>query len=422
MMTTSYSDRKFEERKDNSLYNTSYPLFPSDWAEYETDGPLAFDANYPIAYYVHIPFCRQLCSFCEYTRMCVPSEPLQKKYVDTLLSDISNFRHKYPDQPLYGFDIGGGTPTALSTPVFEHLLESLYKIISSSRLTENFEPSIEATFQTISKEKARITADCGIRRISLGIQSTSDSVLSPLHRESMSWGCMAETIATIHNSGITKVNLDLMYGLPDQSIETIERDLECIRFLAPEQATLYELRSNQLKQTFLTATERNYLAYSHLFEGLNGMGYHCHFGQNTFSKNEKDCGLSSYLRHRMFDGWQYRGFGLSAQSMSAYGISYNLGKNIRQLKEYISVSSFDSGKHYKLPPHELLNKYIAISGYCGRFSTTAAEKFYGNRFMVDFADVIEYLLANNYITTTNNQIALTPDGFQHYGAVMSLFY
>lgn len=74
MMTTSYTDiqRLFEQRKNNPLFNTSYPLSPGDWAKYSTSGTLSFDASKPIAFYLHIPFCRQICSFCEYTKMCVP--------------------------------------------------------------------------------------------------------------------------------------------------------------------------------------------------------------------------------------------------------------------------------------------------------------------------------------------------------------
>lgn len=424
MMTTSYSDiqKKFDERKDNPLYNTSYPLSPGDWARYATNGDLNFDTAYPIAYYLHIPFCLRLCRFCEYTRICLPTDAEQERYVRTLLNDIKRFRANYPDMSLYGLDIGGGTPTALSDDVFAHLLEAVGKIIRGGDLTDDFEPSIEATFQTLSDDKIRMITDAGIRRISLGIQSSSDDVLKPQHRENMSLDEMAGILTAVHEAGIRKVNLDLMYGLPNQTLEDVRQDIESIRFLNPEQVTLYELRTNQIGNSFQISQERNYQSYLILFDGLKELGYNVFFGQNTFSKNKHDLGLSSYLRHRMCDGWQYRGFGLSAQSMSSEGLSYNIGKNSASIRALLTLDTFQDNIYYMLPAHELLNKYIAVSGYFGGFSLPVAEKYLGEGFKADFHSVIQFLSDNGHITLNGSDLRLTPKGFRHYGAVLSMFY
>lgn len=424
MITTSYSDiqKKFDERKDNPLYNTSYPLSPDDWALYATEGDLTFDTAYPIAYYLHIPFCLRLCRFCEYTRICLPTDAEQDQYVRTLLSDMTRFRTSYPDMPLYGLDIGGGTPTALSDNVFSHMLEAIGKIIRDGVLTDDFEPSIEATFQTLSEDKIKMIADAGIRRISLGIQSSSDDVLKPQHRENMSLNEMAGILGAVHEAGIEKVNLDLMYGLPNQTFENMRQDIESIRILHPEQVTLYELRTNQLDKSFQTSQEMNYQSYIILFDGLKELGYNGILGQNTFSKNSHDLGLSSYLRHRMCDGWQYKGFGLSAQSMSSEGLSYNIGKNLANIRTLLSRDTYLSGFFYKLPAHELLNKYIAVSGYYGGFSLSVAEKYYGAGFKADFHSLIQFLSDNGYIILNGSDLRLTAKGFRHYGVVLSMFY
>lgn len=423
-MTTSYSDiqKKFEERKDNPLYNTSYPLSPVDWAPYVADGQLEFDVSSPIAYYLHIPFCLRLCRFCEYTRICLPSEAEQLRYVETLLNDITRFRSAHPSMKLYGLDIGGGTPTSLSDKAFARLMDAIGELSATSVLSEDFEPSIEATFQTLSNKKIQMIADAGISRISLGIQSSSDSVLKPQHRENMNLEEMAAIIKTAHGAGIRKINLDLMYGLPNQSDETLLCDLESIRLLNPEQVTIYELRTNQIGCSYHASCERNFQSYSILFAGLKELGYNVFFGQNTFSKSHEDQGLSSYLRHRMCDGWQYRGFGLSAQSMSRSGLTYNLGKNSRDLRTMLTYETFDSREHYRLPPHELLNKHLAISGYFGGFSFAVAKRFYGDSFRSNFRDILQFLSDNDYITLHNNNLRLTPRGFRHYGAVLSMFY
>lgn len=393
-MTTSYTkiEQLFESRKNNPQYNTSYPLSPDDWVRYSTSGELPFDISEPIAFYLHIPFCRQICSFCEYTKICVPPSGMQQKYLHTLASDIQKFTQIYPDLTLYGVDIGGGTPTALDDDNFSHLMSIYSDCIGALNKTPDFEPSIEATFQTLSDTKIDLIAKKGINRLSLGIQSTSENVLEPLHRQSVSIDKMKSIIRQIHDSGISKVNLDLMYGLPGQNTDTIKQDLAVIKKISPEQVTLYEFRTNQLNNRFNIKPEICFCFYCHLYEGLTALGYYGVFGQNTFSRDNQDKGLSSYLRHRMFDGWQYKGFGISAQSMSKIGLSYNKGKNTLGIKQLIGHSySYETTDYYNLPAREMFGKYIAISGYSGGFYIDVAKRILGAQFAMRFNPVLKYL-------------------------------
>lgn len=141
----------------------------------------------------------------------------------------------------------------------------------------------------------------------------------------------------------------LMYGLPGQTIETIRQDISVIRELHPEQVTVYEFRTNQLRNNYETDSENCYAQYCELFKGLSQLGYNGEFGRNTFSIDTIDCGLSSYLRHRIFEGWQYKGFGISAQSMSRFGVSYNLGKNQHISKMIDSEWLIDNDYSYESP-------------------------------------------------------------------------
>lgn len=425
MTTTSYSEieRLLESRKGNPLYNTSYPLSPQDWRKYNVAGELPFDSQKPLAFYVHIPFCQHICSFCEYTRICLPDEEKQIAYVKTLISDIETFIDKYPKTTIYGFDIGGGTPTALGDRTFAILLDEYVSLVSRLETTSDFEPSVEATFDTLTDEKIAAIARSRISRISLGIQSSVKSVMLPLHRHNSDIDEMTETIKKIHAAGISKVNLDLMYGLPEQTKETIQEDLKTIQTLAPEQVTVYEFRTNQVGTYFSTNAGARYAQYCHLYKGLQSLGYIGMFGQNTFSKDNFDMGVSSYLRHRMLDGWQYKGFGISAQSMSNNGLSYNIGKNTSGILKLIdNVNSFDSGEYYKLPQAELLAKFIAISGYSGGFSIKAANEILGYDFIADYSDILQYLLSSGLMTLERDKVKFTREGFRHYGAILSLFY
>lgn len=441
----------FESRKDNPLFNTSYPLSPAHWEQYRTEGALPFDLSSPIAFYIHIPFCRQICSFCEYTKMCVPSEKVQLRYIENTLNDISGFVATHEGIKLYGFDIGGGTPTALSDKAFARLMNWYGEYIASAKVKDDFEASIEATFQTLTPGKIELIAGNGIKRVSLGMQSSSENVLLPLHRTVVSLKDMSSAINLLHQSGIRKVNIDLMYGLPGQSHDTLTTDIETIKALNPEQVTLYEFRTNQLGKSFRTDAGICYEQYSKMYELLTGLGYKAAFGQNTFSKDDTDCGLSSYLRHRMFDGWQYKGFGISAQSMSRSGVSYNKGKN-GSVAEMLSdsVISYEAwrtlntdavtskasdtctqhpenvtreyGDTYILPPQEVFSKFIAISGYSGGFSLSAARRILGDTFDCHFHDTIDFLLSSDMVSIHGDRLQLTRKGFRHYGAVLSLFY
>lgn len=425
MTKTLYSDiqQLFESRKNSSLYNTSYPLSPSRWAQYITDKCLPFDLSLPIAFYIHIPFCKQVCLFCEYTKMCLPAESVQLRYIENTIKDINQFVAKHENIMLYGFDIGGGTPTALSEKPFAVLMNRYGKYIASANVHEDFEASIEATFQTLTPHKIALIAENGIKRISLGIQSTSENILKPLHRSQNSYQEMSLVIQQLHQAGIDKVNIDLMYGLPGQTIDTITRDIETIQNLNPEQVTIYEFRTNQLANSFETNLEICFQDYCKLYEGLTGLGYIGIFGQNTFSKSTTDCGLSSYLRHRMFDGWQYKGFGISSQSMSLTGLSYNIGKNA-SISNLLSdgIVSYEATNSYILPPQEVFGKFIAISGYSGGFSISAARKILGDEFDCKFQDTINFLLSTDLITIKSDRLQLTKSGFRHYGAVLSLFH
>lgn len=435
MMTTSYTDIKclFEQRKNNPLFNTSYPLSPNDWAKYTTPGSLPFDPQKPIAFYIHIPFCKQICSFCEYTKMCVPDHIKQRYYIASVTDEVERYFEQNPNVKLYGFDIGGGTPTSLQPGVFAGLMMWVRDFLDGKKIVKGFEPSIEGSFETLvsdywGKHRSGWIAKAGIKRLSLGIQSTSEKILKPLFRSNIQIKEMAEAIEHWHYIGISKINLDLMYGLPGQTIETIRNDVEAIRILNPEQVTVYEFRTNQLGRHYKTDSENCYAQYCELYNGLTQLGYYGEFGRNTFSRDPYDHGLSSYLRHRMFDGWQYKGFGISAQSMSPFGISYNLGKN-QTIGKMIDCEwlidnnySYESPTYYQLPREELLSKFIAISGYSGGFSLSAAKELYGFDFIPDYQHVIDFLLSEDLAIINGDRLQLTKNGFRHYGAILSLFY
>ena len=411
----------YESRKNESQWNTSYPLDPNDWAGYRDSAPLPFDQDQQLSFYIHIPFCKQLCSFCEYTRMLCPGENTQKRYLQAIAHDIVEFKKRYDHLTLEGFDIGGGTPTALSDPNFSFLMEIFRNAKEGVNLSDDFEPSIEATFSTLSVAKLKNMAANGLHRLSLGVQSSCHAIMNKHRRNCTGEPQMAEWLAKAWDAGIRKINLDFMYGLEGQDTMTIDKDLETIGRLHPQQVTLYELRTNMIKTKGAYTKEELSAQYTQYYRGLTSMGYKARYGQNTFSKDNIDQGVSSYLRMRMLHGASYKGFGLSAQSMSKYGVSYNIGKLSPQPKQHLNEDSYPEEYTYLLPPRELASKYLAIAAYNGSFNIDRL-----NAFGIDLKDIkesLDYCLSQRLLYVDNqHQICITPEGFVHYGAVFSLFH
>lgn len=410
----------FHLRKNDPRWNTSYPLNPSDWEAYRVTGSLSFDNDNRLSFYVHIPFCKQLCSFCEYSRMLCPDENAQREYLLAIANDIGRFKQRYKDFSLLGFDIGGGTPTSLSEKNFSLLMQIYQEAISDVKIDDKYEPSIEGTFNTLTEQKLEEMTKNDFHRLSLGVQSSCSSILHQHQRGNPKETLMSLWLTKAWDMGIKKVNLDFMYGLKGQNESTISNDLELINRLGPQQVTLYELRTNMISAKKTFSREMLYSQYSQYYVGLISMGYKARFGQNTFSLDATDEGVSSYLRERMLNGSAYKGFGLSAQSMSSLGLSYNLGKTTNGSLSTLKSKSYDEEYTYVLPQNELASKYMAISAYNGSFSIKKLIDFGINQESLNQA--LDFCFSQEFINMNDNeQVFITPKGFVFYGALFSLF-
>lgn len=410
----------FESRKDDPRWNTSYPLSPSDWAAYRVPGSLPFKNDTRMSFYIHIPFCKQLCSFCEYTRMLCPDEEVQRADLMAVAHDIEQFKRSNTDFTLLGFDIGGGTPTALSEDNFSLLMKIYQNAVSGLNLSSDYEPSIEGTFNTLSERKLDEMSKSGFHRLSLGVQSSCGSVLRQHHRGESSEAMIYSWLTKAWEREIHKVNLDFMYGLQGQSEKTISQDLELIKHLMPQQVTLYELRINMISNKAVCSKTELYEQYSQFYDGLIALGYKGRFGQNTFSLDASDEGVSSYLRERMLNGAAYKGFGLSAQSMSSCGVSYNVGKLSLEPQKLLDSVSYPEEYTYLLPAQELAAKYLAISAYNGSFSIERLKDLGVNE--ESMKEALDFFISEGVMYRDADRFYISREGFVHYGAIFSILY
>ena len=411
----------YQSRKNDPCWNTSYPISPSDWATYRVQDPLSFENDRRLSFYIHIPFCKQLCSFCEYTRMPCPDDNVQRNYLFAIANDIKRFKQQYQDVTLLGFDIGGGTPTSLSEKNFSLLMQIYQTAISGLGLDDKYEPSIEGTFNTLSEYKLEAMVKSGFHRLSLGVQSSCNSVLHRHQRGSTKEAIMSSWLKKAWEKGIKKINLDFMYGLKGQNQSTIRQDIELISRLRPQQVTLYELRTNMISAEESFTKDELFDKYVQYYDGLIALGYYARFGQNTFSVDTTDEGVSSYLRERMLNGAAYKGFGLSAQSMSSLGIAYNVGKLAVTPQNELNKESYTELFTYLLPPTELASKYMAISAYNGSFSIARLRDYGISERTLN--EIVGFCIDEGLLYKgERDRMFITPKGFKHYGALFSLFY
>ena len=171
-----------------------------------------------------------------------------------------------------------------------------------------------------------------------------------------------------------------------------------------------------------TTVSQRYEMYCLFYDTLLELGYYAPFGQNTFSLNNYDMGLSSYLRNRMVNCTPYKGFGISAQSMNTNGISYNIGKNQSSIIDLIQEETYKEEFTYLLPHNEVASKYLAIAAYSGAFSLITLSRLLHSDANDYYKEQINFCLENHLLSLDKNILRITRNGFKYYGAVFSLFY
>ncbi len=164
--------------------------------------------------YIHVPFCEDICGYCDFTRVKI-HPILVERYLLTLYEEIKEI----PPQIMNTLYIGGGTPTSLSIDEFGSLLSFLDGYHDAST-----EFTVEANPESIDDEKAALMASFGVNRVSMGVQTFDQDELSRLNRTHTPED-IQNAISTLHRHGITNLSIDLIYGLPTQTLESWQQTL-----------------------------------------------------------------------------------------------------------------------------------------------------------------------------------------------------
>ena len=360
----------------------------------------------PIGVYVHIPYCIRKCNYCDFcshpTESGVPQE-----YVDRLINEILSYRSasRIPADTVF---FGGGTPSLLSPAQLEKIVSALKLVFDFAQDTEF---TIECNPGTVTLDTLLQYKKTGVNRISLGIQSASDSELLRLGRiHTFSEGKAAFMLAKA--AGYNNVSCDIMYGLPGQTVEGFRSTLLEILSLNPSHISVYGLMLEEgtpfyKMQSALdlpgedTEAEMFYLADRQLTEG----GY-THYEISNYSLGGA---LSSRHNLKYWQGSEYIGFGAAAAS-------YYRGQrflNTSSVSEYLTLSGASYIERVGVDTAGLAFEYVMLRL---RLATGISLSEYKRLFGIDFIDkgralVIQELLQLGLLTQSGDNLALTVRGF-----------
>ena len=269
--------------------------------------------------YLHIPFCKKKCYYCDFISY---SDKLlyQEKYINALLSEIESQKDILKECNITTIYIGGGTPSIIDVKNIQVVMNKLDEILNFKNpnlIKEPIEITIEVNPGTVTKEKLEQYYNLGINRLSIGLQSTQDKLLKQIGRIH-TYSEFLQTYNWAREIGFKNINIDLMIGLPNQSIEDIKETVENIIILNPEHISVYSLiieqgtkiaeliDSGDLK---LPDEDLERMEYSYVKNKLELTG----FKQYEISNFAKE---NYYSKHNV-NCWkqkEYIGFGISAHS------------------------------------------------------------------------------------------------------------
>jgi oxygen-independent coproporphyrinogen-3 oxidase len=296
----------------------------------------------PLALYVHLPFCDTICYYCACNKIITKDHGRSAKYLKHLGQEIRLAAGLLGEDRAVGqMHWGGGTPTFLSEPELEELMNMLR---SEFRLDPSGEYAVEIDPRKVTAEKIALLARLGFNRMSLGVQDFDPEVQRAVHRIQSIDETRAVILAARRN-GFKSVNVDLIYGLPKQSLDGFSRTLDTVIGCDPDRIALYSYAhlpgvfkpQRRIAEADLPQPEAKLAILIHSIERLQAAGY-VYIGMDHFAKPGDDLAVAQRQGRltRNFQGYSSGGdsdiAGLGVSAISKVGPIY--AQNVKTLDEY----------------------------------------------------------------------------------------
>lgn len=358
-----------------------------------------------VGVYVHIPFCIKKCGYCDFNSFDNIAH-LKKQYKEKLIEEINSYNGDVEADTVF---FGGGTPTSMET---EDLIE-IIEAIKSKFHFNNIEFSMEANPATVSSQGLLLLRKAGVNRLSIGLQSANDNELKALGR-AHNFMQFKKTFFDARDVGFDNINVDIMFAIPEQTMESFKETLKTVVGLNPQHISCYSLIIEE-NTPFYNAelnlpdeeTEREMYYSAVKFFKENGYN---HYEISNFAKVGFEC------RHNI-KYWQrdnYIGFGAGACSMID---NVRMGNTCGVL-EYINGNC---------PEKEYINKEEALSEHIflglrltDGFNIAEIEKIYNINFYEKYKTIIDKYEKTGHLEYGDN-LRLTPKGISVSNVIMSEF-
>lgn len=344
-----------------------------------------------IGIYIHVPFCVKKCPYCDFNSVAVGNVP-ENIYVDALLNELAGHIKEKPclsDKTLKTIYLGGGTPSLISSHNIKKLVTGIIRAFSDAKPQEI---TMEINPGTVARESLAAFKDAGINRLSIGIQSFNDKTLKTLGRihsvkDAVKCYEYAET------AGFDNIGIDLIFGIPGQSIEEWEQDLKTAIALKPEHISTYNLTVEKDTIFFelqksgrlvLPSEEEQILMYEFAIDRLEGAGYK-HYEISNFAQS----GLESRHNMRYWSHMDYIGLGAGAHSYASlpdWGIrQWNESSPESYMRQINEIGLAIAGEE-RLAREEALEEWI----FLGLRKTTGIDRdWFLERFNIPLKDLYE---------------------------------
>ena len=373
--------------------------------------------------YVHIPFCKQKCMYCDFPAY-QNLQDYYETYVYALVQEMDLWVSEHPEskaKPIDTIYFGGGTPTELSIQQLQMIVD---KIKSTFTITDDCHMTIESNPGEVDPQYLTKLVKLGFNRISFGVQTFDDKALTMLHR-SHNGEKAKQAVYEAKEAGFTDINIDLIYGLPRQTLEDIQHNLHILKDLPINHISTYGLQV-EVGTYLYHLVQKNLISipsesideamYDTMMEGLKNQG----FERYEISNFAKD---SFYSRHNL-KYWHYvdyLGFGAGAHSFYE-GIRRS---NNRNVMPYIQAVD-----RYTMPTieTETITVERAQEDFCFlalRTKWGLDEQKFDDRFGVSvhklFGNILEDLVTKGLLEYQNGSYHLSSEGAKHGNYVFSQF-
>lgn len=367
----------------------------------------------PLSLYIHIPFCVKKCAYCDFVSHKVSDFELNngiERYMEALKLEISHYISVFAQSKIMTIYIGGGTPSAIDGAFIHDLIDFIRKIADVDKMAEI---TIEINPGTLTSEKLNHYLSAGINRVSMGLQTTNDSLLTSLGRIH-STNDFITTFNAVRAAGINNISLDLMFGLPNQTLQDIDKALSLIRTLKPMHVSAYSLKIEEgtpLYETYEAgkvtlpdeSLERD--MYHTIEKGLRALGIH-EYELSNFSIP----GFESKHNLVYWKNEPYLGLGVSSHSK----LSNDRFSNTSLINKY--MDSLEAGilpidETNSIDSNEDLFESIMLGLRLNRgINMTELSSKYNIDFQNKYKDVIKSLFNANLIIIIEDRIILTELG------------